>query len=168
VLEVDIRRTVSFLSNYFAQDDKPATVSFLDKRFEDWLLYQDKLNKLSEVLALVAGALSCLAIYGMSVSIVRDKIKQIALRKLLGANTANLTSLLVKEFVGQLVKAILIFGPFTYIILKELLRSFVYSTHFNWLDPIVPIAYCLIVIGLLCFFQVVSLNREDLSGSLRN
>jgi putative ABC transport system permease protein len=167
VLEVDIRRTVDFLSNYFKQGDKKATVSFLDKHFEEWLLYQDKLNKLSGVLALVAAALSCFAIYGLSVSIVRDKIKQIAVRKLLGADTFGLTRLLVKEFISQLVKAVLVFGPLTYIILNELLRSFVYSTHFHWLDPIVPIAYCLAVIALLCGFQVMSLNREDLSAALK-
>jgi putative ABC transport system permease protein len=61
----------------------------------------------------------------------------------------------------------LVFGPLTYIILNELLRSFVYTTNFHWLDPIVPIAYCLSVIALLCGFQVLSLNREDLSAALK-
>lgn len=167
ILEVDIRRTVQFLEKYFEQDGQKATVSFLNKRFEEWLKYQDKLNALSEILAVISGLLSCFAIYGLSISIVRDKLKQIAIHKLCGASIFSLTRLLVKEFASQMLMAILIFGPLTYIIIKEMLRNFVFTTKFNWLDPIVPLAYCLVVIILLCGFQTLSLNREDLSSALK-
>lgn len=167
ILEVDIRRTVQFLEKYFEQDGQKATVSFLNKRFEEWLKYQDKLNALSEILAVISGLLSCFAIYGFSISIVRDKLKQIAIHKLCGASIFSLTRLLVKEFASQMLMAILIFGPLTYIIIKEMLRNFVFTTKFNWLDPIVPLAYCLVVIILLCGFQTLSLNREDLSSALK-
>lgn len=167
ILEVDIRRTVQFLEKYFEQNGQKATVSFLDKRFEEWLKYQDKLNALSEILAIISGLLSCFAIYGLSISIVRDKLKQIAIHKLCGASIFSLTRLLVKEFARQMLMAILIFGPLTYIIIKEILRNFVFTTKFNWLDPIVPLAYCFAVIVLLCGFQTLSLNREDLSSALK-
>ncbi len=168
ILEVDIRRTVGFLENYFKKDGHQANVSFLNKRFEEWLRYQDKLNALSDVLAIISGLLSCCAIYGLSISIVRDKLKQIAIHKLCGANTINVTVLLVKEFASQMMMAVIIFGPLTYIILKEILRNFAYATEFSWLDPLVPLAYCIVVITLLCGFQTLSLNREDLSSALKS
>lgn len=167
ILEVDIRRTVRFLENYFGQDGRPASVQFLDKHFEEWLKYQDKLNALSQLLAIISGVLSCFAIYGLSISIVRDKLKQIAIHKLCGASIFSLTRLLVKEFANQMLWAILIFGPLTYITLKEVLRNFVFTTNFSWLDPVVPLAYCLIVIILLCGFQTLSLNRADLTSALK-
>lgn len=167
ILEVDIRRTVDFLEKYFEKDGEKAKVSFLDKRFEEWLTYQDRLNMLSEILAIISGLLSCFAIYGLSISIVRDKLKQIAIHKLCGASTFSIIKLLVKEFTRQMLMAILIFGPATYIIIKEMLRNFVFTTGFNWLDPIVPLAYCLVIITLLCGFQTLSLNREDLTSALK-
>ncbi len=167
ILEVDIRRTVRFLEDYFGQDGRPASVQFLDKHFEEWLKYQDKLNALSQLLAIISGVLSCFAIYGLSISIVRDKLKQIAIHKLCGASIFSLTRLLVKEFANQMLWAILIFGPLTYISLKEVLRNFVFTTNFSWLDPVVPLAYCLIVITLLCGFQTLSLNRADLTSALK-
>lgn len=167
ILEVDIRRTVRYLSTYFDQGAPKASVSFLNKRFEEWLMYQNRLNTLSEILAIISGLLSCCVIYGLSVSIVCDKLKQIAIHKLCGATTLNITRLLVKEFAHQMFIAILIFGPLTYLIIKELLRSFAYSTHFNWLDPLLPLAYCGVIITLLCGFQALSLNREDLSSALK-
>jgi hypothetical protein len=63
--------------------------------------------------------------------------------------------------------AILIFGPLTYIIIKELLRNFVFSTSFIWLDPVVPLVYCIVVITLLCGFQALNLNRQDLTAALK-
>lgn len=167
ILEVDIRKTVHFLERYFEKNGQKATVSFLDRRFEEWLKYQDRLNTLSEILAIISVLLSCFAIYGLSISIVRDKLKQIAIHKLCGASTLRITQLLVREFINQMLLAILIFGPLTYIIIKEMLRNFVYTTHFNWLDPIAPLAYCLVIVTLLCGFQTLSLNREDLSSALK-
>ncbi|MEX1239273.1 MAG: ABC transporter permease, partial [Cyclobacteriaceae bacterium] len=167
VLEVDIRRTVNYLSTVFGDGSKKTPISFLNARFEDWLDYQDKLNRMSAMLAVISALLSCLAIYGLSISIVRDKLKPIAIHKLCGAGALNITRLLVREFTGQMVMAILIFGPLTYLILKELLRTFVYSTHFIWSDPLIPLAYCGIVIAMLCGFQAMSLNREDLSAALK-
>lgn len=167
ILEVDIRKTVQSLSSQFEKNGNKPTVSYLNKRFEEWLSYQDRLNALSKILTIISGVLSCLAIYGLSIGIVRDKIKQIAIHKLCGASTLNITRLLVQEFTRQMIIAILIFGPLTYIILSELLRSFVYSTPFHWLDPLFPLTYCGIVIALLCGFQALSLNREDLSTALK-
>lgn len=139
----------------------------MDKHFEEWLSYQDRLNKLSELLAIISGALSCLAIYGLSLSLVRDKIKQIALHKLFGASIPTITRLLVKEFGKQMGIAILIFGPFTYVFLKEFLRNFVYTTPFEWTDPVYPLSYCALVIVALSGFQAISLNRADLTGALK-
>jgi len=167
ILEVNIRRTVTYLSEYFTSHDSPLQVSFMDKRFEDWLHYQDRLNKLSEILALISGLLSCCAIYGLSLSMVRDKLKQIAIHKLFGAGTTSITTLLVREFVIQMGLVFLIFGPFTFIFLKEFLRNFVYATQFEWMDPIYPLAYCGIIIVALCGFQVLGLNRADLTKVLK-
>jgi putative ABC transport system permease protein len=167
ILEVDIRNTIDYLAASFSEGNQKASISFLNKRFEEWLQYQDRLNSLSKLLAIISGILSCCAIYGLSISIVRDKLKQIAIHKLLGASTVNITRLLVKEFTQQMFLAVLIFGPLTYIVVSEVLRGFVYATHFNLLDPLYPLAYCGIVITLLCTFQAFSLNRSDLSSSLK-
>lgn len=167
ILEVDIRKTMNFLSTFFGDGKQRTTISFLNGRFEEWLHYQDRLNSLSEILAIISGLLSCCAIYGLSIGIVRDKIKQIAVHKLLGASTLRITRLLVQEFTGEMIRAILVFGPVTYILINEMLKSFVYATDFQWMDPVVPLACCGIAIILLCAFQTLSLNREDLSRALK-
>lgn len=167
ILEVEIRRTMKYLSDSFAENGRNAQVSFLNKHFEAWLTYQDRLNSLSDILTLISALLACCSIYGLTVSLVRDKLKQIAVHKLYGAAVIHITKLLVKEFARQLGLAILIFAPITYIVVNELLRNFVYVTHFHWLDPVIPIGYCAVVITLLCGIQALSLNRSDLTSALK-
>ncbi|HEX6890041.1 MAG TPA: ABC transporter permease [Chryseolinea sp.] len=167
LLEVDIRRTVETLSNYFGTSGTPANIRFLNTRFEQWLDYQDRLNSLSGIMAIISGLLACFSIYGLCVSIVREKIKQIAIHKLFGASVKNITILLVKEFALQLALAILFFSPVTYIVIQEILRSFVYRTHFVWLDPLIPVLYCGMVVTVLCGLQANKLNRSDLTASLK-
>lgn len=163
ILEVDIRRTINYLSDFF----DGASISVLNKRFEEWLKYQDRLNTLSNFLAIISGLLSCCAIYGLSVSLVRDKLKQIAVHKICGANTLNITLLLAREFVRSTLISIAIFAPVTYIFVSEMLRNFVYSTHFHWQDPVFPMVYCVITITIICAVQALSLRRRDLTSALK-
>jgi putative ABC transport system permease protein len=163
ILEVDIRRTLDYLSAFF----DGSSVSILNKRFEEWLKYQDRLNTFSNFLAIISGLLSCCAIYGLSVSFVRDKLKQIAVHKICGANILNITLLLAREFVQSMLISVSIFAPITYIFVAELLRNFVYSTHFQWQDPVFPLVYCGLVITIICGFQALSLSRSDLTSALK-
>lgn len=167
VLEVDIRRTVEQLSRNLSFRGEIAHVNYFDNNFKLWVDYQDRLNKLSAILAIISGVLSCFAIYGLSVSLVRDKLKEIAVHKLFGARTAHITYLLVREFVKQMIIALAVFGPIAYILLNELLRTFVFSTRFTWVDPIYPIVYCVFVITTICTFQALSLNRTDFASALK-
>lgn len=144
-----------------------AEVRYLSDHFKRWIDYQDRLNKLSGILAFIAAILSCCTIYALSMSVVRDKLKQIALHRLFGASTLNITTLLLIDFLRQLGIAILIFLPISYFVLSELLRTFIYSTKFSWLDPIYPIAYCVIVITSICGLQAWHLKRTNSVETLK-
>ena len=165
ILEVDIRRTVAYLSTFY--DGNPVEVRFLDKRFENWLDYQDRLNRLSEVLTIISALLACCSIYGLCLSLVRDKLKEIAVRKMYGANFMNVTAILVRAFAHQILKAILVFGPITYLFLKEWLRNFVYATHFTWMDPVLPLAYCIFVVVVLCATRAGTIKNSDLARAVK-
>jgi uncharacterized membrane protein YciS (DUF1049 family) len=122
---------------------------------------------MSEILAAISVLLSCCAIYGLSISLVRDKLKQIAVHKICGASSFQISWLLAWHFIRQLVIAVLIFGPISYIFLTEVLRSFTYTTPFQLLDPLFPLAYCVFVVGFLCVVQAATLNQTDLTESLK-
>ncbi len=75
--------------------------------------------------------------------------------------------LLARQFVRDLLMAIVIFGPLAYIFATEFLRNFVYATHFQWQDPVLPVAYYIAVIVMLCAFQALMLTRSQLASALK-
>ena len=168
VLEVDIRRTVRMLSSNFSTSTELANVHYLNGQFKNWINYQDRLNRLSGVLTIIAGVLSCLAIYALSISLVRDKLKDIAVHTIFGASTFNITILLIRDFSRQLAIAIVVFLPISYIALNELLRTFIYTTSLSWLDPVYPLAYCIFVIVSICAFQAMNLKRMNAVNALKS
>ena len=111
--------------------------------------------------------LSCCAIYALSMSLVRDKLKEIAVHTLFGATSLNITLLLLKSFSKQLGLAILVFLPVSFIVLSELLRTFIYTTKLSWLDSLYPLAYCIFIIISICAFQAMNLKRMNAVSALK-
>ncbi|HMJ67403.1 MAG TPA: ABC transporter permease [Cyclobacteriaceae bacterium] len=167
VHEVDIRRTVKWIEWRMAEKGFNVHTYFLNPHFESWLTYQDQLNALSGILTLIAAFLAGCAIYGLTISLARDKLKEIAVHQLFGARAADVTRLLARGLLRQLLLALVFFGPLTYILLTELLKTFAYATEFSWLDPAYPIGYCLVVIIGVCAYQAFSLNRGDFVSALK-
>ena len=167
VLEVDIRRTMQWIEKRMAEKRTYGKVYFLNSHFESWLKYQEQLNALSGILTLISVLLAGCAIYGLTMSVVRDKLKEIAVHQLFGAGATGVTRLLALGLLRQLLIAFVFFGPVTYVLLTELLKSFVYATKLSWADPLYPVGYCLVVIIGLCAYQAFRLNRSDFASALK-
>jgi putative ABC transport system permease protein len=163
VLEVDIRRTVNFLSSTFNH----AEIHFLNPKFNSWLTYQDRLNAVSNLLAIIGAVLSCCAIYGLSLSLVQEKMKQLAVHKIYGANVFHITFMLLRHFGKEVMLAVLVFAPVTYILVTELLRNFAYATSLQWHDPVIPVVFTIVMIAGLSMVQSLRLNLQSLVSSLK-
>ncbi|MEJ0032768.1 MAG: FtsX-like permease family protein [Bacteroidota bacterium] len=165
--EADIRNTVKWIEEHMHAKGSHGNAYYANEHFEIWLTYQDQLNTLSRILTIISMLLAGCAIYGLTVSLVRDKVKEIAVHHLFGARLSDVTHLLARGLLKQLFTALVFFGPVTFILLNELLRTFVYATTFSWLDPLYPVIYCLVVIIGLCAFQALRLNRSDFVSTLK-
>jgi putative ABC transport system permease protein len=167
VLEVDIHSTIQWIEERMAEKHSYGRVYFLNSHFESWLSYQEQLNALSGILSLMSALLAGCAIYGLTISVVRDKLREIAVHQLFGAGPAGITRLLAVGLLRQMLTAIVFFGPMTYILLAELLKTFAYATRLSWIDPLYPVGYCLIAIVGLCVYQAFSLNRSNFVSALK-
>jgi ABC-type antimicrobial peptide transport system permease subunit len=167
VEEAGIRKTVKWIESKMYEKGSHGNAYYFNEHFEVWLTYQDRLNALSRILIIVSMFLACSAIYGLTVNLVRDKVKEIAVHHLLGAGMSDVTRLLARGLLRQMITAVLFFVPVTYVLLNELLRTFVYATKFSWLDFLYPVMYCLVVIVGLCAFQAFRLYRSDFVATLK-
>ncbi len=86
----------------------------------------DKTAEMTGTLGLLAIFLSCLGLFGLSSYAVERRIKEIGIRKVLGASVSGIIQMLVRDFVKLVVVANIIAIPIAYFIMKRLIH-FLYS-----------------------------------------
>ncbi len=107
-------------------NDRPIKRFFLDSRIEE--LYED-ITRQSEVFAIFAAVallIGCLGLFGLSAFTAERRTKEIGIRKALGASTADVSLLLIWQFVKPVLIANAIAWPLTYLIMRRWLDGFAY------------------------------------------
>jgi putative ABC transport system permease protein len=87
---------------------------------------------LSSVFAALAIFISCLGIFGLASFVAQQRVKEIGVRKILGASVVNLWGLLTREFVLLVGIAFVIAVPAANYFTGEWLQKYEYRTHLSW------------------------------------
>jgi ABC-type antimicrobial peptide transport system permease subunit len=112
----------------------PFSFSFLDADLENLYEGEQQMGTIFNILALLAIFISCLGIYGLSAFMAEQRVKEIGVRKVLGATTVSLVNLLSKDFLKLVVLALLISIPLSCYYLNEWLHTFAYRiTISSWM-----------------------------------
>jgi len=97
---------------------------FLDKTIADFYKAEDELSSLYKIFAGIAIFISCLGLYGLVSFMAVQRIKEVGIRKTLGASVGNIVYLFSKEFTVLIVIAFVIAGPVGYYFMHEWLQDF--------------------------------------------
>jgi putative ABC transport system permease protein len=76
--------------------------------------------------------IACLGLFGLSTFVVERKIKEIGIRKVLGANVSGIVGLLSKDFLKLVLISILIATPLAWYFMNNWLQDFAYRIQINW------------------------------------
>ncbi len=100
--------------------------SFLDETIRNFYRQEDQLAQLYKIFAGIAIFISCLGLYGLVSFMAVQRTKEVGIRKVLGASTANIVYLLSKEFSLLILIAFIIAGPIAYLIMHKWLQNYSY------------------------------------------
>jgi len=89
-------------------------------------------SKLSDSFAFLAIFISCLGLLGLAMFTAEQRVKEIGVRKVLGASVASLFALLSSEFLALVIIALLIATPIAWYAMGSWLRTFAYYTPLRW------------------------------------
>ncbi|SMD36396.1 MacB-like core domain-containing protein [Reichenbachiella faecimaris] len=147
----------------------PFTASYYDEHIENTYVMFEMLIKIVGFLALLAISIAAMGLFGMSVYAVETKIKEISIRKVMGASSFKLVYLLSRSYVWLLVISSLIAAPFTYFLTNEIiLTEFVYFSPMSIWDVLggllVVFSIGLVMIG----FQTYRAAQMNPADTLRN
>jgi putative ABC transport system permease protein len=93
-------------------------------------------NKMEQIFYAFAGLsllIACLGLFGLSIYVVERKVKEIGIRKVLGASVPGLVNLLSRDFLGLVLIAIIIATPLSWIFMNEWLEDFAYRINISWM-----------------------------------
>ena len=112
--------------------DQDFEYTFLDKKIGDFYEKDQQLSTLLTWSAGVAIFISCLGLLGLVIFMTNKRIKEIGVRKVLGASVKQIITLLSVDFVKLLALAFVIATPLAYWLTHNWLQNFAYHTGLSW------------------------------------
>lgn len=148
--------------------EKPFEAEFMDDRIAKIYTDELKMGQLFGIFTGVAICISCLGLIGMLTYLIQIKMKEIGIRKVLGANFSTLANLLTINIWKVLALASLVSFPLSYYFLKDWLSSFVYRTNISAELFILTIVFFVVIVGITVFWQIRHAVRVNPTDVLRN
>lgn len=127
--------------------------TFMDENVNKWYKEEKIMSIILSVAAVIAILLSCLGLLAMVLLIIQQRVKEIGVRKVLGAGVPNISYLISKEFLQLVFIAVLIATPISWLAMYKWLQSFAYRIQISWWMFIV-----VAVIALLFAFVTICYN----------
>ncbi|MDN5211326.1 ABC transporter permease [Fulvivirgaceae bacterium BMA12] len=106
--------------------------SFLDQHFETLYASDEQMTKVVPIIAMLSIVIACLGLFGLSTITVEQRIKEIGVRKALGASLGQLFLLLSKDFVLLIFMAFIISIPITYYFMEGWLANFAFHIRIGF------------------------------------
>lgn len=111
---------------------RPFNYSFLDDEYDALYRTEQRLGLLMSVFCGMAILITCLGLLGLMTFIVAQRIKEIGIRKVLGASVVNITTMLSKDFLKLVIIAIVIATPIAWYFMNNWLQNFAYTINVSW------------------------------------
>ncbi len=102
----------------------PFEYKFADEEYAKKFNYEELVGNLAAIIALLAVFISCLGLFGLASFTAEQRVKEIGVRKVLGASVFNLWKLLSKDFIILVLIACVIAIPVAYYSMNEWLKSY--------------------------------------------
>ncbi|MEO5781795.1 MAG: ABC transporter permease [Ginsengibacter sp.] len=112
--------------------DTPYQYAFLDDNFVKLYDAEEKQKALLTIFACIAIFIACLGLFGLSAFAIIQRIKEIGIRKVLGANVGSIVTLLSKDFLKLVIIAAVIAFPIAWYAMNNWLQDFAYRINIPW------------------------------------
>ena len=110
----------------------PFEYKFVDTDYALKFKEEERIGKLSTVFSVFAIFISCLGLFGMASFMAERRVKEIGVRKVLGASIFSLWQLLSKDFVLIVFISFFIAAPVAYYYMHQWLQNYQYRTNLSW------------------------------------
>jgi putative ABC transport system permease protein len=146
----------------------PFTYAFLDETFDSIYRAESRQAILFDYFSAIAIFISCLGLLGLATFTAQVRVREIGVRKVLGASVANITRMLSMDFLKLVVIAILVATPVAWYLVNNWLQDFAYRINIQcWVFVVAGVLAILIALMTISF-QAIKAALANPVKSLRS
>lgn len=163
IKEKDIRESLDHIEKVYAQFDAETdpNYSFVDDLFNAQYQQEERLGNMIKVFALIAILIGCLGLIGMVGFIIETKIKEIGVRKVLGASPGSIWMIISNRFLILIGIAFVMSLPIAYWLMNDWLENFVYRTSVSVILIAMPAIVAVILTLLAIAWQTMKATKVN-------
>ncbi|MBD0257256.1 MAG: FtsX-like permease family protein, partial [Cytophagales bacterium] len=146
----------------------PFEYHFMDDSYDRMYRADQRTGTLFDCFAAVAILISCLGLFGLATHTAQRRVKEIGIRKVLGASVANLVALLSKDFLRLVLAAFVLAVPVAWYAMDRWLQNFAYRISVGWWVFAMAGAAAVTIALLTVSFQSIKAALANPVQSLRS
>jgi ABC-type antimicrobial peptide transport system permease subunit len=149
---------------FVKQTAQPMDYSFMDADYQSLYASEQRVSNLAKYFGVMAIFLSCLGLFGLAAFTAEKRKKEIGVRKVMGASTMGILTLVSKDFVNLILVSIVIAMPLAWYFANNWLESYAYQTNLSWwifvASGMLLILIAVVTVGFQAF-KAASANPVD-------
>lgn len=140
---------------------RPFEYFFLDESFEKLYASEARFQKVFIGLVVLGIVIACLGLFGLAIFAAQQRVKEIGIRKTLGASVQGIIILLSKDFVRLVLIALILASPVAWYIMNRWLQDFAYRINIPW--------WIFLVAGIIAvFIAIVTVISQAIRAAIAN
>ena len=146
----------------------PFEYSFLDDQYDQLFNREERLGTVFTIFTFFAILVACLGLFGLAAYTAEQRTKEIGIRQVMGASTANVVGMLTKEFTRLVLIAFILAIPIAWYFMNEWLKAIAYKTEVGIWPFLVAGLVAIIIAWLTVSFQSLRAAKANPVNSLRS
>ena len=139
----------------------PFEYKFIDEEYSQKFKAEERTGTLAALFAGLTIFISCLGLFGLATYMAENRIKEIGIRKVLGASIPGITALLSKDFLKLVMISFVIASPVAWWMMDKWLQDYPYHVNIHW--------YVFAIAGLLSFLiSVLTVSYQAIKAAVAN
>jgi len=161
-----LRKIEAIFKNY--SPSIPFAYNFADEEYAKKFEGEERIGKLARFFAALAIFISCLGLFGMASFMAEQRVKEIGVRKVLGASVFGLWRLMSKDFVVMVVISLFVAMPLAWWVMHNWLQNYTYRTGLSWWVFAISGFGALVITLLTISYQSIKAAMANPVRSLRS
>lgn len=146
----------------------PFEFSFMDQDFEDTFRFEQKMGSVLNLFTLMALIIGCLGLFGLAAFSAEQRIKELSIRKVLGASITSLVYSFTTEFTRLILISIVIASPLAWYFIDQWLSEFAYRTPITLWVFIAAATGAILIACLTIGYQSMRVANKNPAETLKD